>query len=242
MTDKIADTIAKLLAKAESTTPEEAEALTEKAEQLMVKYNLDQAMIDERRRTHGQVSEKIITERLLATGRWAMPMRHMFNRVVHATDGVQSYYTTTGGRNGEAYVYLVGYESQVRQVKLLIESLQIQSLVAMRKFSKEHPSREWLTGSEMWRECKGFLEGYGVGVRMRLERAKKTVQTAPGTEIMLARDARVKVWINENVGELHDGRNSTATASVYAQRTGHAEGLKANTGERELNHTKAVTS
>ena len=41
-----ADMINKLLRKAESTTPEEAEALFAKAQELMVKYAIDEAMLN----------------------------------------------------------------------------------------------------------------------------------------------------------------------------------------------------
>jgi len=63
--------IAKLLAKAERTTPEEAEALTEHAERLMVKYGVEQALLDERRARLGQTREEIVQERMLFTGTYA---------------------------------------------------------------------------------------------------------------------------------------------------------------------------
>src|SRR4051794_139851 len=44
--ERYAEKIAKLLAKAESTTPEEAELLIGKAQQLMTEYAISEAMID----------------------------------------------------------------------------------------------------------------------------------------------------------------------------------------------------
>src|SRR4026208_2027649 len=44
--EKYAEKIAALLRKAESTTPEEAELLVEKAQQLMTQYAISEAMLD----------------------------------------------------------------------------------------------------------------------------------------------------------------------------------------------------
>lgn len=62
------DLVARLLAKAEQTTPREAEALTEHAERLMVKHGIDQALIDEKRARRGQATEPIVTEAVLLSG------------------------------------------------------------------------------------------------------------------------------------------------------------------------------
>lgn len=51
--DKVSERIALLLNKAERTTPEEAEALTAAAEKLMLKYGIEQAHIDAKRRAAG---------------------------------------------------------------------------------------------------------------------------------------------------------------------------------------------
>ena len=75
MSEAKLDLIAKLLAKAEQTTPEEAEALTEHAERLMVKYGIEQARIDERRARLGQTQEEIVKERMLFTGAYARHAR-----------------------------------------------------------------------------------------------------------------------------------------------------------------------
>ena len=72
MSEKKADLIAKLLAKAESTTPEEAEALREHAYRLMEKYMIDQAVIDARRARDGQASEKIVTRIIEFDGGYAI--------------------------------------------------------------------------------------------------------------------------------------------------------------------------
>src|SRR5690606_33971635 len=88
MNDAKLDLITKLLAKAESTTPEEAEALTEHAERLMLKYGIEQARIDEQRARRGEAQEEIVKERMLFTGAYARDLREIGIRVAAALETV----------------------------------------------------------------------------------------------------------------------------------------------------------
>lgn len=235
MTTSMADKITKLLSKAESTTPEEAEALVERAQYLMIKYSIEAAEIDERKRADGQATEEIITASIVLSGRWAMQHRSLLGTIIFHSDGIQGYLSLTGKPNGACIYYMVGYKSHVEQVKRLCESVLIQSVVALRKFTKEHPLKGLLSGSEMWREGKGFLMGYSRGIGTRLSRAQQEVKQEGGsTELVLARDARVSDWVRTNVGPLGKARGSSTSSSSYARESGHAEGMNANTGGAEV--------
>src|SRR5688572_5573226 len=65
--DTIIDKITKLLAKAESTTPEEAEALTAKATELMMRWSIDEAVIEARRVGAGKV-DQVVEKKIWVSG------------------------------------------------------------------------------------------------------------------------------------------------------------------------------
>ena len=92
------DLIAKLLAKAESTTPEEAEALTEHAERLMLKYGIEQARIDEQRFRDGGAQDEIVQEQMLFTGAYARDIRELGALIAHALGSLHPLYGTDVAR------------------------------------------------------------------------------------------------------------------------------------------------
>src|SRR5690554_6811468 len=103
--------ITKLLAKAESTTPEEAEALTEHAERLMVKYGIEQARLDTRRAEAGRTREEIIQDRMLFAGAYARDIRELGAGIALALGAIRPMYGDASGGT----LYLVGFASDVQQ-------------------------------------------------------------------------------------------------------------------------------
>src|SRR5437868_13324419 len=66
--DKWADKIAALLRKAESTTPEEAELLMAKAQELMAKYAIDEAMLNAARGVKDRKADPIMWDEFVTVG------------------------------------------------------------------------------------------------------------------------------------------------------------------------------
>ncbi|MGO1920858.1 MAG: DUF2786 domain-containing protein, partial [Microbacterium sp.] len=106
MSESKMDLIAKLLAKAESTTPEEAEALTEHAERLMVKYGIEQARLDARRAKLGQAREEIVQEQMVFTGSYARDIRELGGNVAFALGSIRPMQSERPG--GGFILYFVG--------------------------------------------------------------------------------------------------------------------------------------
>lgn len=228
MTEAKLDLIAKLLAKAESTTPEEAEALTEHAERLMLKYGIEQAQLDERRGRLGQQQEQIVKERMLFTGVYAKDMREIGIGVAHALGVVRPVLQDFSRAAG---LILVGHASDVRQVQTLTSSLQVQAMVAMRDW--------WLAVREFYvderesvrrRARSGFIRGFAVGVMSRIEESRRVAveEGGSGTELVLtARRSRVDAAVDEM-------RTTTARQrrgpDVGSFAHGHRSGRAAHTG------------
>lgn len=232
MTEAKLDLIAKLLAKAESTTPEEAEALTEHAERLIVKYGIEQAQIDERRGRLGQTQEQIVTERMLFRGVYAKDLREIGIGVARGLGAVRpllAEYPPIAG------LLLVGHSSDVAQAQTLTASLQVQAMVAMRSWWLEHrhfyvEQREGVKR----RARSGFLRGFAVGAMSRIEESRRVAveESGTGTELVLAsRRSRVDAAVDE----MHTSqarRRRTADAGSWSY--GHRSGRQAQTGGRSV--------
>ena len=224
------DLIAKLLAKAESTTPEEAEALTEHAERLIMKYGIEQAQIDERRGRLGQTREQIVTERMLFRGVYAKDLREIGIGVAMAFETVRPL---VGEFPPVSALYLVGHESDVRQAQTLTASLEVQAMVAMRDW--------WLTHRDLYarhregerrRARSGFLRGFAVGVMNRIAESRRVVvdESAAGTDLVLvSRRTRVDAAVDEMATRAARPRRG-ADAASFAY--GHRSGLDAQTGDQ----------
>lgn len=242
--DKKLDLIAQMLAKAESTTPEEAEALTEAAEKLMIKYAIDQSVIDARRAKKGEASEKIVEERLNFTGAYRGELIHLSWMVANGLGNLRAM-QSTGGNNGKVFsIWIIGFESDVAQAKILIESLQIQAAVAVREWWKTNKViYENESAYVQEKSRRSFVHGFGTGAgqRIRSNRNQAVEEVSTGTALVLvSRKAQVDAHMDEK--SLRKGRARTATGYDGAAGHGYAAGQHANTGEKSVGHTKGVSA
>ncbi|MBO0981198.1 DUF2786 domain-containing protein [Microbacterium sp. SD291] len=240
MTEAKLDLIAKLLAKAESTTPEEAEALTEHAERLMVKYGIEQARLDARRERLGQQQEEIVQERMLFTGAYARDVRELGAGVALALGTIRPMYSEQPGVG--ALLYFVGFASDVRQAKILTASLQVQAMVAMRAWWATERGLYGLSlENDRRRARSGFVRGFGVGAATRIRESRRVLveEAGPGTDVVLAsRRDRVDAAA-EALSRGKSRRRQGADARSFA--VGHRSGREANTGERAVSPGRGVT-
>ncbi|WP_435748693.1 DUF2786 domain-containing protein [Microbacterium sp. PMB16] len=228
MSETKLDLIAKLLAKAESTTPEEAEALTEHAERLMVKYGIEQARIDERRGRLGQEREEIVREQIVFTGSYARDLRDLGSGVALALGTVRPMHAEH--RTG-SILYLVGYSSDAQQVRVLTESLEVQAMVAMRAWWAIQRDGYRLYGEGDKRRARSsFIRGFAVGVAGRIRESRRAIieDAGSGTELVLtSRRERVDAYIDSLSTRRARARRS---ADVGAFVHGHRSGREVQTG------------
>lgn len=172
MTDAILDKVRKLLAKAENPgcTPAEAEALTDKAAQLIAKYGVDRALLAATAPETDPLGDRVVDigppyaldkAGLLATVAGAMRCRSV--RRKQPTD------------HGYAYaMHLFGFASDLERVELLFTSLLVQASLALSV--AEVP--EWDSVAAFRRT---WLVGFGFAVGERLRQAEQRAQAAPDT-------------------------------------------------------------
>lgn len=222
------DLIAKLLAKAESTTPEEAEALTAHAERLMVKYGIEQARIDEQRARHGQTREEIVQEHMSFSGSYARDMRELGIGVGHALGTVR---LLQGDAGTLPILFLIGHDSDVRQARILTASLQVQAMVAMRLWwADRRDDYRWCSESDRRRARSGFIRGFGAGAASRITDSRRSVidDVGTGTDLVLS-SRRDRV---DAVADALSSRRARARqgADARAYVHGHRSGRVAQTG------------
>jgi len=231
MTDDKLDLITKLLAKAESTTPEEAEALTEHAERLMLKYGIEQARIDEQRMRDGSGHEEIVQERMPFTGAYARDMREMGAGVAVALGTLRPLYSDTA--DGRPVLVLVGCASDVAQAQVLLSSLQVQAMVAMHEWwSVERHRYRYHADGDRRHARSGFVRGFGAGAAERIRDNRRVIvkESGAGTDLVLvSRRRRVDAVVDAlATGKARLRRGADAGAFV----SGRSSGLQANTGEK----------
>jgi hypothetical protein len=227
--------IAALLKKAETTTPEEAELLTAKAEELMLKYGIDKAMLNAR--TTGD-KERIEKLHIPLSGIYAKAYMRMMSMIARAYgDDIDTYYTPW---KNNITLTIVGFETDVAQLKVLLTSLQLQAVVALNTWSKNRQLSYKPTAMEKFKDRRTFIESFGVGAASRIRRArasavKEAESSTPGAELVLRdRALAIKEFMAQNVGKLKTVKNREKPGAYAASDAGYDAGRNANTGDRQV--------
>jgi len=236
--------IEQLLRKAESTTPEEAEALTEHAERLMLKYGIEEAMLN----VSGEVTEVIVRKDMFVSGIYAMELFEQ-TAVWSQEMSVKCFFVDYRGygmfRDGKTVkgvkILFVGFESDVERVMGLAASLHLQSIRAMREWNKTRYRGPWESGMDAYIARRSFVSHFGVGVADRIRKNKLQVveEHGPGTELVLVeRVKKVSDWVDNNM-KLRTV-DSQKRASYEGMNAGFRAGQQATGTEHSLTSGRAI--
>lgn len=242
MSEKKIELIAQLLAKAESTTPEEAEALTAAAEKMMVKYGIEQAVIDAKRAKAGQASEKIIQTTITFNGAYRLEFISLGAAVMNSLGSLKALKSTQG--NKSATLYIIGFESDVAQAELLIRSLQVQSMVAVRDWWKTNKASYAMDSSyDQEAARRSFVRGFGNGAadRIRNNKQEQVREAGAGTELVLV-DRAAKVQAHFDSIPQSKNRSRGGKGDYSAQNSGVQAGRNANTGGRAMTQGRGISA
>lgn len=224
---KIEQTIAKLLAKAESTNhPAEAEAFMAKAEELMLKHGIEQAMLQH---GPGTKRDEIVTVRI--TIRNGHGYAAAMASIVHALAPSFSVRTLqTILNDGGRIVFLIGHKSDVAQAETLANSLTAQSRTQALYWWKTEgkATHPYATDNQAYLARREFIFAFASGVRSRLEETRNRVVEETGSALVLVdRVQAVDGWIDENMKVGKGRRTSRRTGGWAARQAGHAAGREA---------------
>lgn len=247
--------ITKLLQKAETTTPEEAEALTQKAVELMQKYGITQAMLNARRTGD---KERIEMVHIPLKGIYAMGYMAMMDTIARAYGNVKTYYTQY--KQSDVVLTITGFESDVSQLKILLASLQLQVVIALDAWWK---SPEYKTAGEMitvtldrigatpmekFKARRTFIKAFGAGAAERIRKARRTVvqeaeKETPGAELVLRdRFKAVEEFVAAKVPDLKKSRSREKFGGYGASSAGYKAGQNANTGDKQVGNKRALNA
>jgi hypothetical protein len=169
--------VQKLLQKAErASTQSEAEAFFEKAQDLMTKWMIDDAMLAAA--GTAEVKDEIIREHVKLKESYFRPNSDLLIGIAKA-NGVRTliYTQSTWKRYGLAGVELIGWKTDIERVRLLFTSLILQ-MSRERRRSMPDQIRE-IGGREVVKWRYGFSYGYAAQISRRLsEQAQRTKEQA----------------------------------------------------------------
>lgn len=228
--------VQKLLAMAERTdNPAEAEAFSAKAEQLMMTYAIDQAMLDSARTPEER--EKIVAVTMKLYAPYVTAKRVLVHNVAGVFN-VQTLYTDTmrySAKDSVGYSTLVGFTSDVEKVELLMTSLLIQQTraIAVARPPYRANLRTFRTSFAM-----GFANTVINRVRKAYTEAKKEATSTSGTSTELAlfdRKQLVKSEFDSMFPNRTKGR-PVNISSAQGYRDGQAAGVLADLGQTRMSN------
>lgn len=167
-----ADKIAKLLHKAEKAgTTEEADAFLSKAQELMVTYAIDEAMLARAREGH---VEEIVRDEILYHSTYSRAQFQIGATIARANDC--QVLVRKGKDLMRTTLYLIGFKNDVERVNVLNASVQIQAMQAMNNWWCEL-ERAPTNQREKFKLRREFLFSFAVGLQRKLALAKERGRT-----------------------------------------------------------------
>jgi hypothetical protein len=229
--DKVIELIRQIIAKAEATPyPAEAETLMQRAQVLMARHSVDQAMVNAKRADKDR--ERIVERTVELSGIYATAHVTLFGCVAEGHGSVRVIRTLGGLRNHEK-VTLVGHESDAFAVEMLATSLMVQSRTALNVWWPT-VRRYYASGHESTRARRDYLVGFAVGVKSKMTDAMSSVmvQESASTALVLrGRSDAVNEWVDERFGKLREGRGLTVGNSFDR---GYSDGRTADVGQERV--------
>lgn len=244
---KYADRIAKLLRKAESTTPEEAEALVAKAQALMTQYAIDEIMLAQ---VQGrQLQDEIVEETIQYTGIFMTVILDVGFTIARFNDCRGFFSKHDYAKPKRVDLHVIGYKSDVERVRLLDASLQIQCSRALTEWRRTS-SEALFSKMESFKQRRQFIVGFNQGLSSQLaaarragleaaaqteaQRSKVAADVATQSVALVLRDRKSQVddWYDRTYGRsLRKVSRRYSSGGASAHSAGVAAGRSADTGK-----------
>ena len=222
--ERILEKVRGLLAKAESTEfPAEAEALTAKAQELMARHSIEQAMLDD-----GAPGPRVKPGMI----RVVIDAPHASAKVqlLQAVAGANGCRTIWSERDRVAHTF--GFADDLAAVELLFTSLLVQATVAVHRAG---PQRDQFGRVRTASFRRAFLLAFAVGIGRRLREAAdalaEELAATTGTDLVPVlgrRKAEVDVAVREAFPFTR--RMSSSIANADGWRAGTASAAQADLG------------
>ena len=230
------DRVRKLLAKAEAegATPQEAEAYTAKAAELMARYGIDRARLGALHPDSDRPASRIID----IDNPWAQVRAHLLAGIAGAMR-CQCVLLSTSKPGARIHVF--GYASDLERADILYTSLLLQMASGLRQARVPQGVRSVRAWNRSW------LLGYVTAVITRVKSAEDRAATTsddqahegPSTALVLADRA---VVIRRQLQQAYPTtRRTRITYSGRGYSDGYAQGQRADIGNARLKSARALT-
>lgn len=264
--EKYAAKIVGLLRKAESTTPEEAELLLAKAQELMTKYAIEQAMLDE---VLGQNDDPIEQIELVYTGIMREALGAVGWAVIRANEckGVCREWGSHTDESGRVwkqcyFITVTGFRRDLDRVRMLDASLQLQAATSSTAWWKASPlsASGRLSKLQTHRERRNFIRGFAHAVERRLTEAATRAEAEVVAEKVAAEESaneagvsesvalvlrnrrdRVQDWYDQHYGNtLRSSYKRGEQSSSSSVQAGREAGSRADIGQKGMSGRKSL--
>ena len=235
---ELLDRVRKLLAKAEGdgVTPQEAEALTAKAAELMARYGIDRARLGALHPETDQPADRVFS----LDNPWAAVKAHLLSGLASA---LRCQCVLLTRREPGTRLHVFGYASDIERADILFTSLLVQMArgLAAQVIPQGAPS------AKAWR--RSWMLGYSSAVVTRVRAAERDAAEAadagraaaadgPSTAVVLAdRSMTIRHQAQRAYPRTRQTR-VTYTGNGYAD--GFREGQKADIGSAKLRKGSAA--
>lgn len=222
-----------------AATQAERDTAGQEAERLLAKHAIDRLTldVDGARRAEREPIERATVE--VAGGRGTIALDVVLGLIAVARSvGLVAHYRdrrTVGrrwdGPDATPHVELVvtGFHSDLTLAVPLLESLAVQSALAMRAWWRSDPRHRLIQRWDAHLARCAFAQEFGRGAATRLATGRQAAiaQTGAGTALVVAsRDAAVQDWVEQHV----QVRSTTDRRSFsgYGRAPGYAAGLRSS--------------
>jgi hypothetical protein len=256
--ERFIDKVNKLIAKMESTTPEEAEAIAAKVTELMERHAIDESMLAAARGE--STPDKIVEKTIPFKGIYASSHRLLMSAVGHG-----SGFRNLQNRISQSHHvgYWIGFEREVATAEMLLASLLLQAERAQREFMKSrNVEHQGYTAFEKATARRSFLDGFAEGVQSTMVKARRHAQEqakadyaaaapehttgertdgTPSVALVLAsRDQQINDWVDKRYGKLRATRSRSRTHDYSAGSAGRVAGQNADLGKKGVGGSRGA--
>jgi hypothetical protein len=227
--------IDQMLKKAESTTPEEAEALLEAATKMMARYGVTEAMLQARGE---KAKETIACSRVEVTGIYSRELMFLIYHVSRAQGTTRILYTKYSDTRYVVSIY--GYDSDREAMVRLANSLVIQALHAVSVWWRRNREQyRYIPSFDQFIQRRTFVTGFGDGAAQKMREAvavatrEADVTYGTGTALVLRdRGKEVEAYTEKISGK---GRSFRTNSGGYAAAAaGRAAGQRADIHQKTI--------